>query len=98
MTTQAVSRQCSLSFSVLVPASNGTRNLPHVSARIPADIHELILVDMHSVDDTVRAARKLWPGVRAVMKTRTGRGNALACGSPPRPAMVDRRPGRLDRG
>jgi glycosyltransferase involved in cell wall biosynthesis len=47
---------------------------------MPAGIHELILVDGHSVDDTVRVARELWPGVRVVMQTRSGKGNALACG------------------
>jgi glycosyltransferase involved in cell wall biosynthesis len=47
---------------------------------MPAGIHELILVDGHSVDDTVRVASELWPGVRVVMQTRTGKGNALACG------------------
>jgi glycosyltransferase involved in cell wall biosynthesis len=38
------------------------------------------LVDGHSVDDTVRVARALRPDVRVVMQTRTGKGNALACG------------------
>jgi glycosyltransferase involved in cell wall biosynthesis len=47
---------------------------------MPKDIHELILVDGHSVDDTVRVARELRPDVRVVMQTRTGKGNALACG------------------
>jgi glycosyltransferase involved in cell wall biosynthesis len=79
MTVQGESSQRSPQVSV-VPALNESRNLPHVLPRMPADIHELILVDGHSVDDTVRIARKLWPGVRVVMQTRTGKGNALACG------------------
>jgi glycosyltransferase involved in cell wall biosynthesis len=80
MTAQAESSQLSARVSVVVPALNEARNLPHVFAQLPADIHELILVDGHSVDDTVRVARELWPGVRVVMQTRTGKGNALACG------------------
>ena len=80
MTAQAQSSQRSPRVSVVVPALNEARNLPHVFARMPAGIHELILVDGHSVDDTVRVARELWPGVRVVMQTRTGKGNALACG------------------
>jgi glycosyltransferase involved in cell wall biosynthesis len=80
MTAQAESSQRSLRISVVVPALNEARNLPHVFARMPADIHEVILVDGHSVDDTVRVARELWPGVRVVVQTRTGKGNALACG------------------
>jgi glycosyltransferase involved in cell wall biosynthesis len=80
MTAQAESSQRSPRVSVVVPALNEALNLPHVFARMPADIHELILVDGHSVDDTVRVARELWPGVRVVVQTRTGKGNALACG------------------
>src|SRR6516162_3656804 len=80
MTVQEESSQRSPRVSVVVPALNEARNLSHVFARMPADIHELILVDGYSVDDTVRVARELWPGVRVVMQTRTGKGNALACG------------------
>src|SRR6516162_2648609 len=80
MTVQEESSQRSPRVSVVVPALNEARNLPHVFARIPEDIYELILVDGHSVDDTVRVARELRPGVRVVMQTRTGKGNALACG------------------
>ena len=80
MTAQADSSKSSPRVSVVVPALNEARNLAHVFARMPRDIHELILVDGHSVDDTVRVARELWPDVRVVMQTRTGKGNALACG------------------
>jgi glycosyltransferase involved in cell wall biosynthesis len=47
---------------------------------LPADLHELIVVDGHSVDDTVAVARQLRPEVRIVRQTRVGKGNALACG------------------
>jgi glycosyltransferase involved in cell wall biosynthesis len=66
--------------SVIVPTLNEARNLPHVFARIPADVHEVIVVDGHSTDDTVEVARRLRPDVRIVMQTRKGKGNALACG------------------
>src|SRR5215467_3888220 len=66
--------------SVIIPALNEARNLPHVFARLPEDIHELILVDGHSLDDTVHVARELRPDVHVVMQTRKGKGNALACG------------------
>jgi glycosyltransferase involved in cell wall biosynthesis len=66
--------------SVVIPALNEARNLPHVFAQIPPTVYEVILVDGHSVDDTVAVARRLWPDVRAVAQTRTGKGNALACG------------------
>jgi glycosyltransferase involved in cell wall biosynthesis len=48
--------------------------------RLPAGLHEVIVVDGHSVDDTVAVARRLRPGARIVSQTRTGKGNALACG------------------
>jgi glycosyltransferase involved in cell wall biosynthesis len=66
--------------SVVVPTLNEARNLPYVFSRLPADIHEVILVDGHSVDDTVAVARRLRPDIRVVQQTRWGKGNALACG------------------
>ena len=66
--------------SVVVPALNEERNIPHVFERIPGDVHQVVLVDGHSVDDTVAVARKLRPDVCVVTQTRKGKGNALACG------------------
>ena len=66
--------------SVVVPTLNEARNLPYVFSRIPADVHEVIVVDGHSVDDTIAVARQLRPDVRVVQQTRWGKGNALACG------------------
>ena len=47
---------------------------------MPPDIYELILVNGCSIDNTVTVARQLRPDVRIVTQTRTGKGNALACG------------------
>lgn len=66
--------------SVVVPALNEAGNVPHVLMRMPHNVHEVILVDGYSVDDTVTAARRVRPDVRVVMQTRKGKGNALACG------------------
>jgi glycosyltransferase involved in cell wall biosynthesis len=66
--------------SVVIPAMNEARNLPHVFARMPAGLRELVLVDGNSSDDTVAVARSLRPDVRIVHQTRRGKGNALACG------------------
>jgi Glycosyl transferase family 2 len=66
--------------SVVIPAMNEARNLPHVFALMPRTIHEVILVDGHSVDGTAAVARELWPEVRIVAQNRAGKGNALACG------------------
>jgi glycosyltransferase involved in cell wall biosynthesis len=48
--------------------------------RIPKDIHQVILVDGESADNTVEAARNARPDVFLVKQTRRGKGNALACG------------------
>jgi glycosyltransferase involved in cell wall biosynthesis len=65
--------------SVIIPALNEARNLPHVMARLP-EVDEVILVDGGSTDDTVEVARRLMPGIRIVTQNRRGKGNALACG------------------
>ena len=66
--------------SVIIPARNEARNLPHVLEALPIGLHEVILVDGHSVDDTIEVARRLRPDVKIVQQTRRGKGNALACG------------------
>jgi glycosyltransferase involved in cell wall biosynthesis len=66
--------------SVVVPTLNEERNLPYVFGRIPADVAEVILVDGGSVDRTVEVAQELMPSVKVVHQSRTGKGNALACG------------------
>lgn len=66
--------------SVVIPTLNEARNLPHVFGRLPAEIHEVIIVDGNSVDDTLAVARRLRPDVLTLKQTRTGKGNALACG------------------
>jgi glycosyltransferase involved in cell wall biosynthesis len=66
--------------TVVIPTLNEARNLPHVFAKLPDGLHEVIVVDGNSVDDTVATARRLRPGVRIVTQNRCGKGNALACG------------------
>ncbi|WP_062349848.1 glycosyltransferase family 2 protein [Herbidospora yilanensis] len=66
--------------SVVVPAMNEAENLPHVFATLPTWVHEVVLVDGHSTDDTVEVARRLRPGLRIVHQTGRGKGDALAAG------------------
>jgi glycosyltransferase involved in cell wall biosynthesis len=80
MTATSAAHTSSPSVSVVMPAMNEARNLPHVFAQLPPDLHELIVVDGHSVDDTIAVAVHLQPDVRIVKQTRAGKGNALACG------------------
>jgi glycosyltransferase involved in cell wall biosynthesis len=80
MPFEPISATPMLRVSVVIPTLNEARNLPHVLARIPSDVHEVIVVDGHSVDDTLAVARRLRPDARIVLQTRMGKGNALACG------------------
>jgi glycosyltransferase involved in cell wall biosynthesis len=66
--------------SVVIPTLNEELNLPHVFGALPAGLHEVVLVDGGSVDNTVAVARELRPDVIVVRQTRTGKGNALASG------------------
>jgi glycosyltransferase involved in cell wall biosynthesis len=66
--------------SVVVPTYNEAKNLPHVFSLLPEDLHEVIVVDGRSVDDTIAVAQALRPDVRIVRQNRRGKGNALACG------------------
>ncbi|MBK8435497.1 MAG: glycosyltransferase family 2 protein [Austwickia sp.] len=65
--------------SVVVPAMNEARNLEIILPQLP-EVHEVILVDGNSVDDTVEVARRILPDVKVVTQTRKGKGNALVCG------------------
>ena len=44
--------------SVIIPALNEARNLPHVAARMPTGIDEIVFVDGNSVDDSVAVSRE----------------------------------------
>ena len=66
--------------SIVIPAKNEAQNLPHVLSALSSDLHEVILVDGGSTDDTVKVARHLRPDIVVVGQTRKGKGNALACG------------------
>jgi glycosyltransferase involved in cell wall biosynthesis len=66
--------------SVVIPAKNEAHNLPRVLAELPSDVYEVILVDGCSSDDTVEVAQWLRPDIITMGQSRTGKGNALACG------------------
>jgi glycosyltransferase involved in cell wall biosynthesis len=66
-------------ISIVIPARNEGRNLEVILPELPA-VHEVILVDGHSSDDTIEVARRTLPGIKIVKQTRKGKGNALVCG------------------
>jgi glycosyltransferase involved in cell wall biosynthesis len=73
-------RATGVTVTAVIPAMNEAANLPHVFARIPSCVTEIVLVDGNSSDDTIEVARALRPDVRVVLQNGRGKGNALACG------------------
>ena len=69
-----------VTISAVIPTLNEAANLPHVFARIPDCVDEVLIVDGHSTDDTISVAQALMPDVRIVLQEGRGKGNALACG------------------
>ena len=67
-------------ISLVIPALNEADNLPHVLARLPQGIDEVVLVDGQSTDGTVAVARALCPTLRTVEQQGRGKGDALTCG------------------
>ena len=66
--------------SVIIPTLNEAKNIPELLPQIPAWVHEIIIVDGRSTDDTVAIARSICPSVRIVLERRRGKGAALRAG------------------
>jgi hypothetical protein len=66
--------------SVVVPAMNEGRNIGQVLSELPDDLHEVILVDGNSTDDTVEAARAAYPDIRVTVQSGRGKGDAFRTG------------------
>lgn len=66
--------------SVVIPALNEARNLPHALAGLPPDVSEVIIVDGHSTDGTAAVAATCRPDAKILVQDGKGKGNALACG------------------
>ncbi len=66
--------------SVVVPAMNEAKNIGLVLKQLPGDLHEVILVDGNSKDDTIEAARAAHPDIRVLVQSGRGKGDALRTG------------------
>lgn len=68
---------------MVVPTLNEARNLevvlPELEQQVP-DLHEVIVVDGGSVDDTVATVERVMPEATVLQQARRGKGNALATG------------------
>jgi glycosyltransferase involved in cell wall biosynthesis len=69
-----------VAVTVVVPALNEEESLPHVLPLIPTWVHEIILVDGHSQDNTVTVAQQVLPSVRVIRQEGKGKGAALRTG------------------
>jgi hypothetical protein len=66
--------------SVVIPAMNEAKNIGHVLERLPEDLHEVILVDGSSKDETVAVAVAARPDIRVLNQLGSGKGDALRTG------------------
>ncbi len=71
-------------ISVVIPALNEAQNLRYVLPLIPSGVSEVILVDGHSIDDTVTVVEQLrttiCPPIHIIKQTGRGKGDALRVG------------------
>jgi glycosyltransferase involved in cell wall biosynthesis len=66
--------------SVVIPAKNEAANIAWVLQHIPPIVHEIVLVDGHSTDNTIEVATHLRPDIVVVHEQRRGKGAALQAG------------------
>jgi glycosyltransferase involved in cell wall biosynthesis len=74
---QVIDESGGMRISIVIPAHNEAQNLKYVLPQIPDWVHEVILVNDHSTDETVEIAKKLLPTIR-VVHTKEGRGKGMA--------------------
>ena len=67
-------------ITLIIPALNEEKNLPHLLPKIPPIVDEVLLVDGLSTDRTKEVARELRPDIRILSQEGKGKGNALKCG------------------
>jgi hypothetical protein len=66
--------------SVVVPAMNEEKNIGQVLSELPEDLHEVILVDGNSRDNTIEVARQAYPEIRVTTQSGRGKGDAFRTG------------------
>ncbi len=67
-------------ISVVIPTLNEAENLRLLLPRIPRWVHEIIIVDGCSTDDTIAVAESMRDDVKVVLERRRGKGVALRTG------------------
>ncbi len=67
-------------ISVVIPTHNEAQNLFYILPRIPSLVSEVVLVDGHSTDDTIKVAKRLLPVIRIIEQVGKGKGDAVRIG------------------
>lgn len=65
--------------SVVIPTVNEAQNLERLLPTLPP-VHQVLIVDGGSTDGTPEVARNALPAVQVIDQSRSGKGNAIACG------------------
>jgi glycosyltransferase involved in cell wall biosynthesis len=79
----SVPRTRRIDISLIVPVRNEAGNLPTVLPlikKIPG-VFEIIIVDGHSHDESIRVVRKLLPQARIILQRGLGKGEAITFGA-----------------
>ena len=66
--------------TLVIPTLNEAENLKWLLPRLPTWVHEILIVDGCSTDDTIAVAQAMRPEVRIVLEHRRGKGAALRAG------------------
>lgn len=67
-------------MTLLIPTLNEEKNLPRILPKIPTIVTEVLIVDGHSQDDTVKVAKEIYPQARITYQKEKGKGDAIRCG------------------
>jgi glycosyltransferase involved in cell wall biosynthesis len=69
-----------LRVSALIPVRNEALNLYHILPHIPPIVSEVILIDGHSTDNTIKVAQQLLPTIHIITQPGRGKGDAIRAG------------------
>lgn len=68
------------SITTLICTLNEEDSLPQVLPKVPGWVDEVLIVDGHSTDNTIKVARDLCPRAKIILQTGRGKGGALKTG------------------
>jgi hypothetical protein len=75
------SRHPDIGFSIIIPARNEARYLPHALKALPPGLHEVIELDGHFTNGTTEVALRVRPDVKISQQTYRGKGTRFDQGT-----------------